>query len=131
MNIRGKILYGLFFLFAGAYHFINPGFYIPLIPDYFPLKELINYASGAAEIIAGLLLLTNKYSRYGGRLVLVIMILFIPSHVYFIQIGSCVESGLCVPAWVAWVRLVIIHPLLMCYGWKLSSVNNNLFFNKK
>lgn len=113
INKKGKIVFGLFFLFAGTYHFINPSFYLPLIPDYFPYKTAINFISGLLEIIAGALLLTNKYSRYGARLIVILMILFIPSHIYFIQIGSCIEGGLCVPPWIAWVRLILIHPLLI------------------
>lgn len=54
--------------------------------------------------------------------IIVLLLLFIPSHVYFIQIGSCVEDGLCVPSWVAWVRLLIIHPLLVLWAYQVKMV---------
>ena len=52
---------------------------------------------------------------------LVLMLLaFIPSHVYFIQIGSCIENSICVAPWIAWVRLLIVHPLLILWAWKVK-----------
>lgn len=106
-----------FYLFAGVNHFINPDFYAGLIPDYLPFHSFINLASGVIEIALGLGLLfpvTKKFSAYS---IILMLIAFIPSHVYFIQIGGCIEGGLCTTMTVAWVRLVIIHPLLILWAW--------------
>ncbi|MGY6522663.1 MAG: DoxX family protein [Mongoliitalea sp.] len=111
-----------FFLVGGLNHFINPHFYLPLIPDYLPYPEFLNLVSGFLEIIAGLALVIPKFRKMGAWLVIILMVLFIPSHVYFIQIGSCVENGLCVPEWVAWVRLLVIHPLLIYWAWIVKNV---------
>ena len=35
-----------FYVFAGANHFINPEFYLGLIPEYLPFPDLINTISG-------------------------------------------------------------------------------------
>ena len=111
---------GLFFIIAGINHFIQPEFYYPLIPDYLPWHGFINVFSGILEVFLGLGTLmpsSRKVSAWG---IMVLMVLFIPSHVYFIQIGSCVPDGLCVPAWLAWVRLVVIHPLLIIWAFYVS-----------
>lgn len=113
----GFYLLVIFYGVGGFNHFINPEFYIPLIPDYLGDKNLINTLAGLAELIlvGGLLIRkTRKLAIYG---ILLMLIAFVPSHVYFIQIGGCVPDGLCAPAWVGWVRLVIIHPLLMLWAW--------------
>lgn len=106
-------IFGVFFVVAGLNHFINPSFYLPLIPDYLPFHRWINAAAGLAEIAAGSGMLYLQTRKAAAWLIVAMLIAFIPSHVYFIQIGSCVPDGLCVPPWVGWIRLLIIHPLLI------------------
>jgi uncharacterized membrane protein len=110
-------LLGIFFIIAGINHFVMPEFYHPLIPDYFPFPVLINYAAGIAEILLGLGVLVTRSRYYASLGIVVLMIMFIPSHVYFIVIGSCVDDGLCVHPAIAWIRLVVIHPLLIMWAW--------------
>ncbi|MCG8374529.1 MAG: hypothetical protein MI700_13390 [Balneolales bacterium] len=110
-----------FYLFAGINHFINPAFYLPLIPDYLPFPNAINIISGTAEILLGGGVLFNRTRKVSSYLLVAMLITFIPAHIYFLEIGSCLENGLCVPEWVSWVRLVIIHPLLII--WALSVRN--------
>jgi uncharacterized membrane protein len=109
-----------FMLFAGINHFLNPGFYYPLIPSYLPFPKGINLVSGALEIVLGALLLVSKWKSFAAYGIIILLILFIPSHIHFIQIGACIPDGLCTPHWVAWVRLIIIHPLLLFWAWKIK-----------
>ena len=108
----------VFYLFAGYNHFRDPEFYLPLIPDYLPLHSLINDISGFVEIIFGIGLIFKSSRNFAIYGIIAMLIAFIPSHIYFIQVGSCLEGGLCVPAWVGWARLVVIHPLLILWAWK-------------
>ncbi|MCH6199234.1 hypothetical protein MMU07_06580 [Aquiflexum sp. LQ15W] len=118
-----KYILGVFFLIAGFNHFWNPGFYYPLIPDYLPFPVLINTGSGIVEIILGMGILWERFSTTAAWGIVLLLIFFIPSHVYFIQIGSCVEDGLCVPKWVAWIRLLVIHPILIYWAYILTKNN--------
>jgi uncharacterized membrane protein len=113
-----------FYVFAGVNHFINPQFYEPLIPDYLPWNSFINFASGALEIIFGFGVFVKPYRKFSSRALIFLLILFIPSHVYFIQIGACIPDGLCTPIWVAWLRLVLIHPVLMYWAYFVSKYHN-------
>ena len=109
-----------FYLFAGANHFVHPEFYLPLIPEYLPFHHAINAFAGVAEVLFGVGLLipvTRNWSAIG---IIAMLIAFIPSHVFFIEIGGCVQDGLCAPLWVGWVRLVIIHPLLIWWAWSVK-----------
>ncbi len=114
-----RILLIGFYLFAGSYHFINPEFYLGLIPDYLPYPEFLNYISGVLEVLLGIGVALPKYRLTAAYGIMVLMLLFIPSHVYFIQIGSCIDGGLCVPPWLAWFRLILIHPLLIYWAWAI------------
>ncbi len=106
-----------FFLFAGFNHFRDPEFYFPLIPDYLPFPKLINVLSGTLEIGLGAGLIFDRTRRLSSISLIALLIVFIPSHIHFIILGGCVSDGLCVPAWVAWLRLLLIHPLLLIWIW--------------
>jgi len=118
MKKSATFLLGIFFIVAGINHFVMPEFYYPLIPEYLPLPVLINYLSGIAEILLGIGLFVNRIRYYAALGIVILMVLFIPSHVHFIAIGSCVEDGLCVHPSLAWIRLVVIHPLLILWAWR-------------
>ncbi len=105
------------YLFAGVNHFLNPTFYLPLIPPYFPFPEEINVLSGVAEILLGIGVLVPFSRKWALRGIIILLIAFIPSHIYFIQIGSCVEGGLCTRPAVGWIRLVLVHPLLILWAY--------------
>ncbi|MCA0131852.1 DoxX family protein [Winogradskyella alexanderae] len=112
-----RVILVLFYLVAGINHFINPDFYLGLIPEYLPYHVLINFISGILEITFAIGVTIPQTRLLAVKSIVVLLILFIPSHIYFIKIGSCIESGLCVSPWIAWVRLVLIHPLLIYWAW--------------
>ncbi len=106
----------LCYVAAGTNHFLNPNFYMPLIPAYLPFHGAINTTSGIIEISFALLLIPN-FTRKGAAFGIIMMLIaFIPAHIYFIQQNSC-AGELCVPSWVGWVRLCIIQPILIYWAW--------------
>lgn len=106
-----------FYVFAGSNHFVDPVFYYDLIPTYFSFPVEINWISGVLEILFGIGLILNPTRKFAAFSIIAMLVAFIPSHVYFIQIGGCVEGGLCAPLWVGWIRLILIHPLLIFWAW--------------
>lgn len=112
-----------FYIMAGLNHFVDPGFYYPLIPPAFPEPETINVLAGITEIALGIGFFSPKTRKYSALGVIGLLLAFIPSHVYFIQIGSCIDNGLCVPQWGGWLRLILIHPLLILWAFWHRSYN--------
>ena len=115
-RISFVILVG-FYVLAGLNHFRDPGFYLPLIPDYLPNKEGINFLSGLLEILFGIGLVPRPSRKWAVYAIIAMLLAFVPSHIYFIEINGCVEGGLCAPIWIAWVRLIVVHPLLIAWAW--------------
>lgn len=72
--------FAVLLLVAGAYHFINPGFYNAYMPDWFP-KSLANAAGGLAEILIGIGLLVPDWRTYATWAALGLMVIFLPLHV--------------------------------------------------
>lgn len=113
------VLFILLYAGAGIFHFINPESYLALIPDWLGNPELINILAGICEIIVALLAVFPKTRKYAGWLAIAMLAAFTISHLYFIQLGHC-TGDLCVAPWIGWVRLVVIHPLLMYWAYLIS-----------
>ena len=65
-GIRKKIvLIGLaiFFIYFGIDHFVNPDFYLSIMPPSFPLHEEAVYISGFFEIIGGIGVLVHRFRK--------------------------------------------------------------------
>ena len=47
----------LFFVVAGVNHFVNPNFYVEIMPPYLPAHRELVYLSGVLEILGGVAVL--------------------------------------------------------------------------
>ena len=111
----------LFYLFAGANHFINPSFYLPIIPPYLmKWANEVNIVSGVVEILLALLLIP-KFTRIKAGIGIIIMLLaFIPSHIYFIQKGEFMIGSVLFNPLKSSIRLFIGQPLLILWAYWAS-----------
>ena len=102
---------------AGINHFVHPQSYYPIIPGYLPFHPSINILSGIAELVLGILLLvpaTRKAAAYG---IIVLLVLFIPAHIYMIQKGGHMSETINWPVWAVWVRLFPLQFVLIWWAW--------------
>ena len=111
----------VFYLFAGYNHFANPSFYLPIIPPYLAAwaKE-INIVSGIAETLLALLLIPKSTRAFAVKGIIIMLIAFIPSHVYFIQKGYFTIGSLSITPILSYVRLFIGQPILILWVWWVS-----------
>jgi uncharacterized membrane protein len=108
----------LFYLFAGANHFINPLFYTPIIPPYlFQWTNQINILSGVAEILLALLLIPKSTRLKAGMGIIIMLIAFIPSHIYFIQKGEFMIGTVMFNPIKSSIRLFIGQPVLILWAY--------------
>ena len=112
------VLMIILYVGAGINHFIHPAGYLQIIPPYFqPFQVFINYASGILEIVLGTLLIFSKTRKAAAYGIIILLILFIPAHVFMIEKGGCVSETMCLPKWGAWVRLFPLQFMLMWWAW--------------
>jgi len=83
----------VFYFFAGCYHFINPNFYLGLIPDYLPYPSFINYMSVGLEIVLAVGFAYPKTRLLAVKGMLRMLVAFRASHLYFIHVGSGVQTS--------------------------------------
>jgi uncharacterized membrane protein len=113
-----------FYIFAGYNHFASPSFYLPIIPPYLSdWANQINLLSGILEIILGILLIPTSTRPYAAKGIIILLILFIPSHIYFIQKGTFTLGTLEITPTLSWFRLLIGQPILMLWAWWASEVD--------
>src|ERR1017187_7894845 len=80
-----KYLLAIFMVGAGAMHFINPDFYLQIMPPYLPLHLELVYLSGFCEIGLGLLLLFPRFSRIAAWGIIVLLVAIFPANIYVYQ----------------------------------------------
>ena len=73
-------LFAAVLIVAGIYHFVNPLFYYPFMPDWFP-KRAANAAGGVAELVIGLAMLFSATRTLGLYAAAALMLIFLPLHV--------------------------------------------------
>jgi uncharacterized membrane protein len=100
-NISTYII-GVAFILAGVNHFINPEFYLRMMPPMLPAHELLNYASGTAEIILGTLLFIPQTKVVAAWGLIILLIAVYPANIYMaMEVGKSIDIS---PV-VAYIRL--------------------------
>ena len=81
---RKIFLLGLagFFLNVGIDHFINPEFYLAIMPPSFPLHAEAVYISGFFEILGGVCLLVPRLRKIAGWGLVALLICVYPANIY-------------------------------------------------
>ena len=82
--LRKIVLFGLaiFFIFFGIDHFINPDFYLSIMPPAFPLHKEAVYISGFFEILGGLDVLIFRFRKIAGWGLIVLLVTVYPANIY-------------------------------------------------
>tara|TARA_B100001113_G_scaffold286553_1_gene242105 strand:- start:192 stop:626 length:435 start_codon:yes stop_codon:yes gene_type:complete len=81
---RKIVLIGLaaFFINVGVDHFINPDFYLSIMPPAFPLHLEAVYISGIFEILGGIGVLIPRFRRFSGWGLVALLIAVYPANIY-------------------------------------------------
>lgn len=109
------------YLLAGFNHFRNPEFYTRIIPPYMGNAVMINSIAGIAEISLAILLLFTVSRKWASYAVILMLLAFIPAHIYMLQKGFCIGEN-CSPSWILWIRLLVLQPLLIWWAWSVRNV---------
>jgi len=75
-------LQGLFYLFAGTMHFLNPQAYMPMMPPYLPWHRELILLSGAAELILGIGVLVPRTRTLAAWGIILLLIAILPANLH-------------------------------------------------
>lgn len=117
--LKNVMLYGMvvFYILGGYNHFNNPSFYIPLIPPYLATWAVeLNLISGFVEIVLGILLILKQTRKWAGWGIVLMLLAFIPSHIYFIERGNFSLGSFTMTPIISWIRLLVFQPLFILWA---------------
>ena len=80
-----KFLLAILMVGAGITHFVNPDFFLKIMPPYLPLHLVLVYLSGCFEIALGGLLLVPRFSRLAAWGIIALLIAVFPANIYLFQ----------------------------------------------
>lgn len=80
-----KFILAIFMVGAGVMHFVNPDFYMKIMPPYLPLHLELVYLSGVCEILLGVLLLVPRFTRWSAWGIIALLIAVFPANIYVFQ----------------------------------------------
>ena len=92
------------YIYVGIRHFIDPDFFLAIMPDYLPLHLEAVYLSGFFEILLGGMLLFKKYRKFAGWGLIALLIAVFPANIYLAQ-NEVAQQTLNISQTTAIVRL--------------------------
>ena len=109
-------LFGLSLLFvlAGANHFLNPDFYVAMMPPYLPAHLELVYLSGLLESLGGAVVLAPRVRAHAGWALVLLLVAIFPANLHMAlnpdlfpdvsSVGLYVRLPLQIPliAWAYW-----------------------------
>ena len=104
----------IFYINVGVKHFINPSWFLYIIPPYLKFIGLeLVYLSGLLEILLGILLLIPKYRKIGAYGIILLLIAVYPANIY-LAFNDIPQKLIGVSSFMAsWVRLPLQFVLIL------------------
>lgn len=103
----------LFFVLAGANHFLNPDFYLQIMPPYLPAHLELIYLSGLLEVLGGIGVLIPRYRRAAGWLLVAVIIGVTPANIHMALHPELYPA---IPLWALYLRLPL-QALIIAWAW--------------
>jgi uncharacterized membrane protein len=97
-----RYVLGILFIAAGLYHFINPDFYLRIMPPYLPWHLFLVHLSGLFESALGILLLIPKFTRLAAWGLIALLIAVFPANIHMAMNPQLYPD---IPPFTLWLRL--------------------------
>ena len=79
------IISSIFYVIVGIKHFIDPSYFLSIVPPYLPFHLELVYISGFFEDLFGIMILIPRY-RYSGSIGLILLLIAVfPANIYLAQ----------------------------------------------
>ncbi|WP_436902756.1 DoxX family protein [Halovenus halobia] len=106
-----RYVMGLFYITAGVTHFLNPEWFLQIVPPMLPAPLLLVYLSGVAEIVVGVGVLIPQTRHYAALGTVALLVAVYPANIYM-AVADVMGSEL-----VQWGRLPLQAVLVAWALW--------------
>ena len=86
------IISSIFYVIVGIKHFIDPNYFLAIVPPYLPYHLELVYISGVFEIVFGLMILIPKYRYWGSIGLILLLVAVFPANIYLAQSTQAQEA---------------------------------------
>ena len=117
-----KSVLAIFMIGAGIMHFVNPAFFLNIMPPYLPLHKELVLLSGICELLLGILLLVPAYSRWAAWGIVALLIAVFPANLHVFQHQEMIPA----PHLVHLLRLPMQGVLILWAYWHTRPVKTEL-----
>jgi uncharacterized membrane protein len=100
-----------FYVGGGVNHFLNPAFYLDMMPPYIPAHGAAVAFSGVVEVMLGTLVLWRPTRRPAAWTIIAMLVAFLPVHVHMLVNSQLFPE---VPVIFLWLRFPM---QLVLGGW--------------
>jgi uncharacterized membrane protein len=114
---HARRLLGALFIVAGLNHFLQPRFYLAIMPDYLPAHAELVAASGYAEIGLGAMAFIPRLRRVTRWGLLALLVAVFPANLHM---ALHPERYPRIPPALLWLRL-LLQPALMTWVWWVTA----------
>tara|TARA_B100001250_G_C19397579_1_gene613320 strand:- start:216 stop:563 length:348 start_codon:yes stop_codon:yes gene_type:complete len=113
----------LFYIYIGIKHFIDPAWFVQIMPPYLPFHYEAVYLSGFFEVLFGLMLLYHKTRFVAAWGLILLLIGVYPANIY-LAFNKIPQEAIGISAFAAsWVRLPIQFIFLGLAYWHSKDIN--------
>ena len=109
-----KYVMAAFYVYGGVNHFLNPDFYLVIMPPYIPAHGMLVGLSGVAEIVLGLALLLSLTQRLAAWGIIAMLVAFLPVHVHMLVNAELFPDA---PIVFLWIRFPLQALLILLAWW--------------
>ena len=113
----------LLYITVGVKHFINPDFFVTIVPPIINWKEETVLVSGFIEVLLGILLLFNQTRRLAAWGIILLLIAVLPANIY-LYISEIPREILSISKSQALFRIPFQIPLIIISYWHSKEIHS-------
>ena len=117
-----QFVLAIFMVGAGVMHFVNPGFFLKIMPPYLPLHKELVLVSGVFEVLLGVLLLVPACSRWAAWGIIALLIAVFPANLHVFRNQELIPA----PPLVHLLRLPLQGVFILWAYWYTRPVKSEL-----
>ena len=120
------LLISILYMTVGLNHFIEPNFFLEIVPPIIPFKLEVVLISGFFEIILGILILFKKTRKLASLLIIVLLVAVFPANIY-LYISETPRLSLDITKSQALFRMPFQLSLIIISYWHSRDNNSKIF----
>tara|TARA_B110000438_G_C15349605_1_gene451515 strand:- start:70 stop:480 length:411 start_codon:yes stop_codon:yes gene_type:complete len=113
----------LLYITVGVKHFINPDFFVTIVPPIINWKEEAVLVSGFIEVLLGVLLLFNQTRKLAAWGIILLLIAVLPANIY-LYISEIPRETLSISKSQALFRIPFQIPLIIISYWHSKEIHS-------